>query len=67
MNIKTMKWSHNHSDKYVFHKKTQLWRKVACKIKQDTSGIHCGAPESLPRETKFEHNSKLTEFCSYSK
>lgn len=55
--MKAMKWSRSHTDIYTYHKPKRVWIKVSCQMQKS---MHCTAPRTLPRGTKFSYNVNPT-------
>lgn len=58
-NTKVMRWSQDHRDHYVFDHDNDCWQKVVCRL--GANWDRCTAPSTLPRGTKFDYNSKLSD------
>lgn len=56
--MKVMKWSRDHKDIYIYLPEDEVWLKIKC-IMGDKS-LHCTAPQTLPRGTKFDYSIRDT-------
>jgi len=62
--MKAMKWSNDHVDVYVFHKRDRVWIKAKCKLE---THMECVAPSTLPAGTQFSYNvGRQTDSLRYA-
>ena len=60
---KGVKWSRDHTDKYVYNADEERWEKVACNL----SDMDCTAPKYIPRGEmpSNAYNTSLTSREEY--